>query len=74
MTDAVLGGICMFAGAMVALAGAAIFVLGLVTFYMGHGGGWWIAELFYILVGGGLAFIGFYAGRYGLGLLRQGKA
>jgi len=73
MIDAVLGAICILLVAVLAFVGIAVAAFGLYTLAIGHGGGWWIVELFYVLMGAGLAFIGFYSGRYGLGLLRGNK-
>ena len=73
MMDTVLGTVCMLLGAILAIVGAAVLVFGLYTLAIGHRGGWWIVELFYVLMGAGLAFIGFYSGRYGLGLIRGTK-
>jgi hypothetical protein len=73
MTDAVLGICCTLVGAVLAIVGVAVLAFGCYTLAIGHGGGWWIVELFYVLLGAGLAFVGLYSSRYGLGLLREKK-
>lgn len=73
MMDTVLGAICVLLGVVLVVLGLGVLAFGLYTLAIGPGGGWWIVELFYLLMGAGLAFIGFYSGRYGLGLLRGNK-
>ncbi len=73
MTDTVIGVVCTFLGATLAVVGVAVLAFGGYTLAIGHGGGWWIVEMFYVLMGAGLAFIGIYSSRYGMGLLRANK-
>jgi hypothetical protein len=73
MIDMVLGVFCASLGAVLAVVGIALLAFGAYTLAVGHGGGWWIVELFYVFVGASLAFIGIFGGRYGLGLLREKK-
>ncbi len=57
MTDTVIGVVCTFLGATLAVVGVAVLAFGGYTLAIGHGGGWWIVEMFYVLMGAGLAVV-----------------
>jgi hypothetical protein len=71
--DAILGTFCVLAGAVLAIVGAVVLAIGGYTLAVGHGGSWWIVELFYVLIGLGLGCVALLSGRYGLELLRQSR-
>jgi hypothetical protein len=71
MTDTILGAFCVLLGAALAVFGVVVLVFGVYTLAVGHAGGWWIVELLYVFIGAGLAFVGVFSSRHGLGLLRH---
>jgi hypothetical protein len=68
--DLFLGLICTFCGGLLAIGGIALVILGCYGLLVGFHGGW-IAALVPALFGAGLAFVGFYCGRYGLRLVHD---
>ena len=74
MADLVLGVVCTVLGALVALFGTGVLVFGCWIVVFSGGGGWWIAGVFYLLFGAGIAFVGLYCARYGVRLFKDAKA
>ena len=74
MMDTVLGGVCALLGAALAIVGVVVLAFGGYALAVGHGGSWWIVEMVYVFMGTGLAFIGVYSSRYGIGLLKAQKS
>lgn len=72
--DKVLGIVCVILGLVLGLLGIALACFGLYTLSVGPGGGWWIPELVYIVMGVGFVFIGVLASRLGLELQREHSA
>jgi len=73
MADAILGVFCILAGAVLAVVGVVLLAFGGYTLAVGHGGGWWIVELFYVFLGLGLGYVGLLGARYGLEVLRGSR-
>jgi hypothetical protein len=74
MTDVVLGVVCAVLGSLVGLVGAGLLAFGCWALAFSSGGGWWIAAVFYLLIGAGVGFVGLYCARYGMRLLQGAKA